>query len=83
LILLIIWLILRYINQHAKRRHEAQLKEQEYNFQAYQEETKMKHQSIHKMLDIISSDSSDPSVKKEITKILTHNKSSLIEHKKR
>ncbi|HHD74589.1 MAG TPA: hypothetical protein ENL00_02015 [Nitratifractor sp.] len=83
MILLILWLILRYINQLSKRRHEAQLKEQEYNFEAYKQESQMKHENINKMLDIISSENSDPSVKKEITKILSHNKSNIIEHKKR
>jgi preprotein translocase subunit SecG len=83
LILFIFWLILRYINQLSKRRHEAQLKEQEYNFEAYKQESQMKHENINKMLDIISSEKSDPSIKKEITKILSHNKGNLIEHKKR
>lgn len=83
LLLLILWLILRYINQHAKRKHEAYLKEQAYNFEAFKHEAEMKHKNIHKMLEIISDDKSDPSIKKEITKILSHNKSSLIEHKKR
>ncbi len=80
---LIIWLILRYINQQAKRKHEVYLKEQAYNFEAYKQESEMKHKNINKMLDIISDEKSDPAIKKEITKILSHNKSSLIEHKKR
>jgi len=83
LFVLIIWLILRYINQQAKRKHEAYLKEQSYNFEAYKHESEMKHQNIHKMLEIISDEKSDPAIKKEITKILSHNKSNLIEHKKR
>ena len=83
LFLLLVWLILRYINQHAKRKHEAYLKEQEYNFEAFKHESEMKHQNINKMLEIISDEKSDPNIKKEITKILSHNKGSLIEHKKR
>ena len=83
LFLLLAWLILRYINQHAKRKHEALLKEQEYNFEAFKQESEMKHKNINKMLEIISDENSDPAIKKEITKILSHNKGSLIEHKKR
>ncbi len=83
LFLLLVWLILRYINQHAKRKHEAYLKEQEYNFEAFKQESAMKHQNISKMLEIIGDEKSDPAIKKEITKILSHNKGSLIEHKKR
>ena len=83
LFLLLVWLILRYINQHAKRKHEAYLKEQAYNFEAYKQESEMKHKNINKMLDIISDNTSDPAIKKEITKILSHNKGSLIEHKKK
>ncbi len=77
-----LWLIIAYLKHLAKQRHEAHLKEQELKFQAHIKETEMKHQNISKMLDIISSDKSDPAVKKEITKILSYNKGNLIEHKK-
>jgi len=80
---IIIWLIVHYLKTLAKQRHEAELKEKEYNFQAYTMELKQKHENISKMLDIISDKENDPNVKKEMAKILSHNKSSLIEHKKK
>lgn len=83
LALMLFWLLLRYINQQSKRRHEAHLKEQDLHYQAYMEESKMKHQNISKMLDIISDEKSDAGIKKEMAKILTYNKNSLIQHKRK
>jgi len=83
LFMLFILLVLRYLHGVAKRKHEAHLKEQELNYQAYMSESKLKHENISKMLEIISDEKSDSAIKKEITKILTHNKSNLIEHKKK
>ncbi len=76
------WLIILYLRHLAKQKHEAALKEQEYNFKAHIKETELKHENIGKMLEIISSEKSDPAVKKEITKILSYNKGNLIEHRK-
>jgi len=83
LFIVFIWLIIRYLHGVSKRKHEALIKEQELNYEAYVTESKLKHENISKMLEIISDEKSDPAVKKEITKILTHNKNNLIEHKKK
>ena len=83
LFIIFIWLIIRYLHGVSKRKHEALIKEQELNYEAYVTESKLKHENISKMLEIISDDKSDPAIKKEISKILTHNKNNLIEHKKK
>ena len=83
LFIVFIWLVIRYLHGVSKRRHEALIKEQELNYEAYVTESKLKHENISKMLEIISDEKSDPAVKKEISKILTHNKNNLIEHKKK
>jgi len=71
-IIFIIWLIFYYINKASKRRHEARLKEQELNHKAYIEETKLKHQNIEKMLEIIGDKDSDKEIKKDMSKLLVH-----------
>ncbi len=83
LFIVFIWLIIRYLNGVSKRKHEALIKEQELNYEAYVTESKLKHENISKMLEIISDEKSDPVIKKEISKILTHNKNNLIEYKKK
>jgi len=82
-ILFFIWLLFYYINKFSKRRQERYLKEQELNHKAYMEETKYKHQNISKMLDIIKDEKSDKEIKKELAKLLTHNKKNILEHKKK
>jgi len=82
LFILFIWLLIHYLQALLKQKHEAYLKEQELNYKAYEQESKMKHENISKMLDIISDEKSDSAIKKEMTKILSHNKSSLITYKK-
>ena len=81
-IIVVLWLIFYYLNKASKRRHEAHLKEQELNHKAYMEETKLKHQNISKMLEIIGDEKSDKEIKKEMTKLLSYNKNSILEHKK-
>ncbi len=83
LFIVFIWLIIRYLHGVSKRKHEALIKEQELNYEAYVTESKLKHENISKMLEIISDEKSDPAIKKEISKILTHNKNNLIEYKKK
>ena len=83
LFIVFVWLVIRYLHGVSKRKHEALIKEQELNYEAYVTESKLKHENISKMLEIISDEKSDPAVKKEITKILIHNKNNLIEHKKK
>jgi hypothetical protein len=76
------WLLFYFLNKQSKRSHEAKLKEQELNFQAYMQESKLKHENLGKMLDIIKDENSDKEIKKEMTKLLSHNKKNLLEHKK-
>ena len=83
LFIVFIWLIIRYLHGISKRKHEALMKEKELNYEAYINDTKYKHENISKMLEIIGDVKSDPAIKKEIAKILTHNKNNLIEHKKK
>jgi len=83
LFILFIWLLIHYLQALLKQKHEAYLKEQELNYKAYEQESKMRHENISKMLDIISDEKSDSAIKKEMTKILSHNKSSLITYKKK
>jgi len=82
LIIAFIWLVIKYLQGVAKRKHEAYLKEQELQFQAHIQESKLKHENISKMLDIIKDEKSDPAIKKEMAKLLTHNKNILINNKK-
>jgi hypothetical protein len=81
-IIALIWLLFYFLNKLSKRSHEAKLKEQELNFQAYMQESKLKHENLGKMLDIIKDENSDKEIKKEMTKLLSHNKKNLLEHKK-
>ena len=81
-IIALIWLLFYFLNKQSKRSHEAKLKEQELNFQAYMQESKLKHENLGKMLDIIKDENSDKEIKKEMTKLLSHNKKNLLEHKK-
>ena len=83
LIIVTIWLIIRYLQEVSKRRHAALMKEQELNYQVYLNDSNQKHENISKMLDILADKNGDSSIKKEIAKILTHNKNNLIEHKKK
>jgi len=83
LFIVFIWLVIRYLQALSKRKHEEYLKEQELNYKAYEQESRMKHENISKMLDIISDENSDSAIKKEMAKILSHNKSNLIEYKKK
>ena len=79
--ILAIWLLIRYLDKSSKRRHEAELKEKELQQQAYMEETKLKHESLNKMLDIISDPKHDPEVKKDVSKILSNSSKFLLENK--
>jgi len=81
--LFFIGLIIYYLRYLSKKRHEAYLKEQELKYKAYMEESRLKHENISKMLDIVASDKTDAAIKKEMTKILTYNRSKIIEHKKK
>jgi len=81
-VIILLWLLFYFFNKFAKRRHEAMLKEQELNYQAYVQESKLKHENLGKMLDIISDKESDKEIKKEMTKLLHHNKKNLLEHKR-
>ena len=83
LFIVFIWLVIRYLQGVAKRRHEAYLKEQEFNYKVHLKEVEMKHKNIDKMLEIIKDNNSDPAIKKEMAKILSYNKNSLIEHKRK
>ena len=76
-----IWLLIRYLDKASKRRHEAQLKEKELQQQAYMEETKLKHESLNKMLDIISDPKHDAEVKKDVSKLLTNSSKFLLDNK--
>ena len=81
-VLFVIFLFFYYLNKFSKRSHDARLKEQELQQQAYIEEAKLKHQNIAKMLEIISDEKSDKEIKKEMAKLLSYNKKNLLEHKK-
>ncbi len=76
-IVIIIWLILRYLNQLSKNKLEEATKEKELNNQIYLEELKIKHQSLNKMLDIINDENCDKDIKKSLTKVLENGKNLL------
>ena len=78
---ILIWLFIKYLQNAAKRRHEAYLKEQELNYKLKLKENELKHKNISTMLEIIKDEKSDPVIKKEMAKLIAHNKNSIIEHK--
>ncbi len=80
-LIIVIWLIIRYIDRASKRRHEAELKRKELEKEAYIEEQRLKQKNIDKMLDIIKDNSHDPEIKKEIAKLLTFNSNRYLEDK--
>lgn len=80
-LILIIWLIFKYLSLVAKRKHEEKLREKELQQEAYLEELKLKHQNISKMLDIIGDKNSDKDVKKAIAKLLDKGRGNILENK--
>jgi len=80
-LIILIWLLIRYLQDAAKRRHEAYLREQELNYKLQLKESELKHKNISTMLEIIKDEKSDPVIKKEMAKLIAHNKNSIIEHK--
>jgi len=78
-IILLALLAFYFINKYAKRKQETYLKEQEMHYKAYLQDSKLRHENIGKMLDIIKDKNSDKEIKKEITKLLTYNKKNLLE----
>ena len=80
-LVLVIWLIFKYLSVLAKKRSEQELKERELNHQAYIEDLKLKQQNISKMLDILSDKDSDKDVKKSISKLLERGKGNILERK--
>jgi len=80
-LIVVIWLIIRYIDRASKRKHEAELRKKELEKEAYIEEQKLKQKNIDKMLDIIKDSNHDPEVKKEVAKLLTFNSNRYIKDK--
>ena len=80
-LIIVIWIIARYIDRASKRRHEAELKRKELEKEAYIEEQKLKQKNIDKMLDIIKDSNHDPEVKKEVAKLLTFDTNRYIKDK--
>ncbi len=80
-LILIVWLIFKYLSLIAKRKHEEKLREKELQQEVYLEDLKLKHQNISKMLDIIGDENSDKDVKKAIAKLLDKGRGNILENK--
>jgi hypothetical protein len=82
-ILLLALLILFFINRR-KRKNELQIHEDALRHKEYLEANKMHNEHIKKMLDIITDESADKGVKKEIVRLLKEQgkKGNIIEYKR-
>ncbi len=80
-IVLILWIIIKYLISLAKKRKDIELEEKKMQHEAYIMDIKAKHEHIAKMLEIIKDENSDKDIKKSMTKILEKGKNNIIEYK--